>query len=51
MPVETSDALASARPDIVTYVRVAGASHVRAWNVDPEAYESAVGDFLMVVAP
>ena len=51
VPVETSDALASGRPDIVTYVRVAGAGHVRAWNVDPEAYQSAVGDFLMVVAP
>ncbi len=45
-PVAESDALAAARPDIVTYVRVPGARHVRSWNVDPAAYEAAVRDYL-----
>jgi uncharacterized protein len=47
VPVSTSDALAEARPDIVTYVRVADTEHVRAWNSDREAYESAVRGFLV----
>ncbi len=46
IPVETSDAFAIARPDIVRYVRIPGADHVRAWNHDPEAYRHAVGEFL-----
>jgi hypothetical protein len=46
IPVETSDAFASARPDIVRYVRIPGADHVRAWNHDPEGYRETVGDFL-----
>lgn len=46
VPVHTSDAFAQARPDLVTYVRPAGAGHVRAWNADPAAYEAAVGDFV-----
>ena len=46
VPVETSDSLAEARPDLVTYIRVEGAGHVRSWNTDPEAYEAAVRDFL-----
>ncbi len=46
VPVETSDALALARPDIVRYVRVPGAGHVRAWNHDPAAYRHAVSEFL-----
>jgi pimeloyl-ACP methyl ester carboxylesterase len=45
-PVTTSDALAEARPDIVTYVRVADAGHVRSWNAGPAAYEALVRDFL-----
>ena len=46
VPVETSDALASSRPDLVTYVRVAGTGHVNSWNADRIAYEQAVDDFL-----
>lgn len=46
VPVELADVLAEARPDIVTYLRVAGAGHVRSWNVDPDAYEAAVRAFL-----
>ncbi|MSQ41144.1 MAG: alpha/beta fold hydrolase [Dehalococcoidia bacterium] len=49
VPLATSDALARARPDLVTYVRVPGATHVRSWNVGPEAYEKAVRDFLQGV--
>lgn len=46
VPVGSSDALAEARPDIVTYVRVADTEHVRTWNTDREAYEGAVRGFL-----
>ena len=46
VPIETSNALAKARPDLVEYVRVAGAPHVGAWNVDRDRYEAAVSDFL-----
>ena len=46
VPVTTSDALAEARPDIVTYVRSEGVGHVRSWNADRSAYEAAVRDFL-----
>jgi len=51
VPVETSDKLAFARPDIVTYVRVTGAGHVRSWNTDPPAYEAKVREFLTHVTP
>ena len=47
VPVETSDALAEARPDIVNYVRTSGAGHVRSWNMDPDAYTAAVREFLV----
>jgi len=46
VPVETSDKLARARPDIVTYVRATGVGHVRSWNSDPPAYEAKVREFL-----
>jgi len=51
VPVKTSDALAQARPDIVTYVRIAGAGHVRSWNADPAGYAAAVRSFLERVIP
>jgi hypothetical protein len=50
MPVGSSDALAESRSDIVTYVRVEGAGHVRSWNTNPDAYEAALRDFLAGVA-
>lgn len=46
VPVTSSDEFAAARPDLVTYVRPEGVGHVQAWNDDPEAYETAVADFL-----
>jgi pimeloyl-ACP methyl ester carboxylesterase len=46
VPIETSEALAKARPDIVEYVSVAGAPHVGAWNLERAGYEAAVSGFL-----
>jgi hypothetical protein len=51
VPIATSDAFASRRPDLVQLHRVAGAGHIRSWNHGPEAYESAVCDFLTRVIP
>ena len=47
VPVETSGALANARPNIVSYHRVSDATHIRSWNMNPTAYETAVRDFLL----
>lgn len=44
--IKTSDQFAIARRDLVTYVWVPGATHVRSWNMDPFAYQDAVGRFL-----
>jgi pimeloyl-ACP methyl ester carboxylesterase len=46
VPVSLSDRLAADRPDIVSYHRLAGAAHVRSWNVDPQRYAVAVTQFL-----
>jgi len=46
IPVDLSDAAAALRPDIITYIRVPEAGHVRAWNIDPEAYRQAVLEFV-----
>lgn len=46
VPVATSDELAAARPDLVTYLRADGVGHVRSWNADPDAYEDAVRRFV-----
>lgn len=48
VPVETSDALAAVRPDLVTYLRVGGAGHVDAWNHVPGAYDGALASWLRV---
>ncbi len=46
VPVEGSDELATRRADVVTYLRVPDAGHVRAWNADPATYEAAVSTLL-----
>lgn len=46
VPIETSEALAAARPDLVEFHPLADAEHVRAWNEGPEAYAAVVSDFL-----
>jgi uncharacterized protein len=51
VPVAISEALAAARPDLVTLERFGGDGHVRAWNVDRPRYERAVRAFLERVAP
>lgn len=50
VPIETSETLAQARPDLVIYMRFPGAPHVAAWNVDPAAYERVLRDFLAGLA-
>jgi pimeloyl-ACP methyl ester carboxylesterase len=49
VPSEPSRRLADARPDLVTYLSVAGARHTREWNVDPEAWDNAVARFLLTL--
>lgn len=51
VPIETSEELAAARPDLVTFKRVKGAEHMEAWNVDSASYEQAVRAFLRAVVP
>lgn len=51
IPVDLSDSIAAMRPDIVTYVRVPGAGHVRAWNIDPKAYIETVKSFVSTRRP
>ena len=46
IPVELAEQVAVARPDIVKFVRVAGAGHVRAWNIDPDGYVATVREFV-----
>jgi uncharacterized protein len=46
VPVGPSRALATARPDLVTLVEVAGAGHAQAWNRDPASYDRHVRAFL-----
>jgi pimeloyl-ACP methyl ester carboxylesterase len=51
VPVAISEALAAARPDLVTLERFGGDGHVQSWNVDRPRYERAVRAFLDRVAP
>lgn len=47
VPSGPSRRLAKARPDLVTFLSVPGARHTMEWNVDPEAWETAVARFLL----
>jgi hypothetical protein len=45
-PIEASEELAEARPDLVTYERFDEAHHTGAWNVDPDRYEAVLRSFV-----
>ena len=49
--ITQSDTFAALRPDLITYIRVPGATHVRSWNMDADAYERAVRGFLGRLSP
>jgi pimeloyl-ACP methyl ester carboxylesterase len=46
VPPALSDSLAARRPDLVTLVRVLGAGHARARNVDPAAYDATIAGWM-----
>lgn len=46
VPIVLSEALATARPEIVTFERFPRATHVTSWNHAPRRYERAVERFL-----
>lgn len=46
VPIWPAAALASLRPDIVTFERWETARHCREWNVDPQRWERVVRDFV-----
>ena len=50
VPIESSEAFAEARPDIVKYIAFEGSSHVGEWNRDRARYETAVSNFLRELA-
>ncbi len=46
VPIATSEALAEALPDLVTYFPVEEARHLQSWNLEPAEYERLLVDFL-----
>lgn len=46
VPVSQLDRLFEARPDLIEYVRVEGAEHLRNWNMDIENYERHLRQYL-----
>lgn len=50
VPLQSSQDLAAARPDLVRISIVPGAGHVRSWNVGSASYEAAVTGFLAEVS-
>ncbi|HEX5761651.1 MAG TPA: alpha/beta hydrolase [Solirubrobacterales bacterium] len=51
VPKSSSEELARALPDRVTYVEAAEADHVQAWNVAPKVYEQRLRRFLEDALP
>jgi hypothetical protein len=51
VPKQSSEELARALPERVTYVEAPGADHVQAWNVDPALYERRLRAFLERALP
>jgi pimeloyl-ACP methyl ester carboxylesterase len=49
IPFEVGKSLAEARPDLVEFHPLEDAAHVRAWNEDPEQYETTLEAFLQRV--
>lgn len=46
VPIEVARSFRDAAPDLVRLVEVEEAGHVTSWNVDPEAYEANLLEFL-----
>lgn len=46
VPFEVGEALADARPDLVEFVPIEDAGHVRAWNEDLDTYAVIVSEFI-----
>ena len=46
VPIATSEEFAKLRPHLVTLVRCPEAEHIACWNLDPDAYATAVTHFL-----
>lgn len=49
-PLSSSQEFHDTRPDLIRLVIVAGAGHVRSWNIGPEAYERRVVEFLQEIS-
>ncbi len=50
IPISVVDAFAEGLGERVTYHRVAGADHIEAWNLDPEAYDRRVRAFFAALS-
>ncbi len=50
VPLRTSQLLMSSCPDLVQCMTVPGATHGRAWNLDPDRYEQVSREFLKTVS-
>jgi uncharacterized protein len=51
VPVDPSRALATLRPDLVTFVEFDTARHVKLWNYEPDRWNSAITEFLARFTP
>ncbi|MFP7760550.1 alpha/beta hydrolase [Marisediminicola sp. LYQ85] len=51
VPIEASEALARARPDIVDFHRWTDARHAKLWNFDPERFDREIGEWVDRILP